>query len=116
MRMTKSELDILLKDSHAKIRNNVQLSSPNNEQITRDEPKKPYANEAFSSPVIITVHSFRYGGDTDAPIVKWTLDEIVESGILTDDSTKEVSEVRYKTTKIKKPAEEYTVIKLEQCK
>ena len=111
---SEQELKNFLKGSHAKISNNVQLPSSAIQPSTINESKKPYADEAFDTPVIITVHSFRYRGDTDGPIVKWTLDSIVKSGLLADDTTKEVSEIRYKTTIIKKSEEERTVITLEE--
>ena len=114
MRMSVLALKHMLKGSHAKIRDNVQLPTTTIQQTTRNELKRPYANEAFDTSVVITVHSFRYRGDTDGPIIKWTLDEIVASGILADDTTKEVSEIRYKTTIIKKPDTERTVVTLQE--
>lgn len=114
---SEQELQNILKKGHVKIAkagNNVQLPSSTVQSSAIDELKKPYADEAFNSPVIITVHSFRYRGDTDGPIFKWTLDSIVKSGLLKDDTVKEVSEIRYKTTIIRKPDEERTVVKLEE--
>ena len=60
------------------------------------------------------MHSFRHRGDTDGPIFKWTLDSIVESGLLKDDTVQEVSEIRYKTTIIRKPEEERTVVTIQE--
>lgn len=108
------ELRALLKNSHAKIRDNIQLSPSTIQSSSVNELKKPYEDEAFDTPVIIIVHSFRYRGDTDGPIFKWTLDSIVESGLLVDDTTKEVSEIRYKTTIIKKPEEEKTIVTITE--
>jgi len=114
LHLSELELQNLLKKGHAKIRDNVQLPSSTVQPSVIHEPKKPYEDEAFDSPVIITVHSYRYRGDTDGPIFKWTLDSIVESGLLKDDTVKEVSEIRYRTTIIRKPEEERTVVTLEE--
>ena len=109
-----AQLKALIGKGHAKIRNSVRLPSSAVQSVTRDETKRPYEDEAFNSPVIITVHSYRYRGDTDGPIFKWTLDSIVESGLLKDDTTKEVSEIRYKTTIIKKTDTERTVVTIQE--
>lgn len=115
MKMSELKFKHMMKGSHAKIsKDNVQLPASAVQPSVVDKIKRPYADEAFNTPVIITVHSFRYRGDTDGPIFKWTLDAIVESGLLADDTTKEVSEIRYKTTIIKKPKIEKTVITLQE--
>lgn len=114
MRMSGPAFKQMMKNSHAKIRDNIQLPTPTVQPTSINESERPYANEAFNSPVIITVHSFRYRGDTDGPIFKWTLDAIVESGLLADDTTEEVSEIKYKTTIIKKTDIEKTVVTLEE--
>lgn len=115
MKMSIPAFNQMMKGSHAKIsRDNVQLPASTIQPSVVDKLKRPYAHEAFNTPVIITVHSFRYRGDTDGPIFKWTLDSIVESGLLADDTTEEVSEIRYKTTIIKKPEIEKTVITLQE--
>jgi Holliday junction resolvase RusA-like endonuclease len=114
MRMSESELNNLLKNSHAKVRGDIRIPVPNVEPSPSIKVKKPYEDEAFNSPVIITIHSFRYRGDTDGIAAKWTIDAFVKAGILKDDSTKYVSEVRYKTTKIKKPDEERTVVTIHE--
>lgn len=117
MRLSEKELNLILKHGYAKVRDPVRLPSPNMERNIINEIDKPYANQAFDSPVIITVHSFRYRlADSDGLCAKYSIDAIVKSGLLVDDSPKEVQEVRFKQTKIKKPEEEKTIITIEEVK
>ena len=116
MRLSSSELKQLLKNSHAKVRNSVRLPTANLEPDSFDEAKRAYEIKAFDSPVIITVHSFRYRlADPDGICFKHHLDSIVKAGILVDDSQRYVQEVRFKQTKIKKPDQERTSVTLQSA-
>jgi hypothetical protein len=111
---SEAELNKLLKNSHAKVRNSIRSQTPHVEQDPFDEAKRAYEIKAFDSPVIITVHSFRYRrADPEGLCFKHHLDCIVKAGILVDDSCEYVEEVRFKQTKIKKPEEERTVISIQ---
>jgi len=69
----------------------------------------------FTTRVNITVHSYRYRlADPDGISAKAVIDQIVRSGILSDDSAKEIEEVRFKQTKIKKTCKEKTIIRIEE--
>ena len=66
-------------------------------------------------PIIININSYRYRlADVDGISAKAVIDGLVKSGILRNDTTKEISEVRFKQTKIKRPAEEKTEIIIEE--
>jgi len=113
-RLSETDFKILMKNSHARIKNNVQPSPAYMESYSCNEAPRPYENEAFNTPVIITVHSFRYRlADPDGLCAKYHIDAIVKAGLLVDDTTKEIQEVRFRQTKISKPEEERTVITLE---
>jgi Holliday junction resolvase RusA-like endonuclease len=65
----------------------------------------------FNSPVCIVVHSYRKRlCDPDGISAKAVIDGIVKAGILSDDTTKQIEEVRFKQTKIKSKEEEKTEI------
>ena len=72
--------------------------------------------EAFKSRVVITVTHFRHRKcDFDAPCIKWALDGIVKAGILKDDSTDEIKEIRHQFERCKSKDEERTVFEIETC-
>ncbi len=115
MRLSESEFNTLMLKSHAKIRNNNTGKATNLEQNISNETKGQNEIEAFKSPVSILIHSYRYRlADPDGISAKWAIDAIVKAGILVDDKSENIKEVRFKQTKIKKKdAEEYTVITIE---
>lgn len=114
-RLSEQELTHMLKGSHAKVRDNVQPSPANLERSFCNVIEKPYADQAFDKRVIITVHSFRHRlADPDGLCAKYHIDAIVESGLLRNDTEKEVKEVRFKQSKIPKAEDEKTVIILEE--
>lgn len=79
-------------------------SNSSHESLGTEEIKR------FDSLVTITVISYRkLVHDPDGISAKAVLDGIVRAGILTDDSTKFVKEVRFKSIKSK---EEKTVIEI----
>lgn len=90
--------------------NRTTLPAPIVEQNTNNESMGTEEIKRFDSLVTITVISYRkLDHDTDGISVKAVLDGIVRAGILTDDSTKFVKEVRFKSIKSK---EEKTIIEI----
>jgi hypothetical protein len=66
---------------------------------------------AFDSRVSITIVSYRSRlADADGISAKAAIDGLVMCGILADDTTKEISEVRYRQVKVKNEADEKTEI------
>ena len=69
----------------------------------------------FNTQVCILVHSYRHRlADPDGISAKAAIDGIVKAGILFDDQTKQIKEVRFKQTKIPTKEEEKTVITIEE--
>ena len=69
----------------------------------------------FNTPVCITVHSYRHRlADPDGISAKAAIDALVKAGILTDDSAKEIKEVRFRQTKIRLSEDEKTQIIIEK--
>ena len=68
----------------------------------------------FDTPVRISFTHYRHTlADPDGLSVKAAVDTLVRSGILKDDSTKEVEEVSHRQVKIDKQEAERTVITVE---
>jgi hypothetical protein len=66
---------------------------------------------AFNSRVSIEIVSYRVRlADADGISAKAAIDGLVMCGILADDTTKEISEVRYRQVKVKNEADEKTEI------
>lgn len=90
--------------------NRTTVSTSNVEQNTGYEPLGKKEIKGFDSLVTITVTSYRkLKHDPDGISVKAVLDGLVRAGILADDSTKYVKEVRLKSIKSK---EEKTIIEI----
>jgi len=71
-------------------------------------------NTRFYSPVYISIHSVRGKlADPDGISGKAAIDGLVKSGVLADDSSKFVKEVRFTQDKCHKGEEERTVITIE---
>jgi Holliday junction resolvase RusA-like endonuclease len=65
----------------------------------------------FNTPVHILIHSFRHRlVDPDNICAKGVIDAIVRAGLLADDTTEQISEVRYKQTKIGTKEKEKTEV------
>ena len=104
------------------IRNELRKSSVANrvtpavtdmEQDSGNESVGAKAGAGHDSPCSCLIHSFRHRlADPDGVSGKACLDGLVHAGILQDDSTKFIQEVRHKQTKIPKAQKEYTVIEL----
>jgi len=91
--------------------NNPALPVAHMESLVSDESVAKEGTEGLDTRVTITVRSYRkLKHDPDGVSVKAVLDGIVRCGILPDDSTQEVKEVRFKSF-IEK--EEKTVIEIE---
>ena len=71
--------------------------------------------QRFDSQVYILVHSYRHRlADPDGVSAKAAIDGIVRVGILPNDTAKQVSEVRFKQTKIPTKEKEKTVITIKE--
>ena len=98
-----------LQSRKAKARRDSSVSSSNLEPDAGDEPLAEEKAARFTSPVKLLVHSFRHRlADADGLSVKACLDQCVKEGILADDTTAHLEEVRFRQTKIPKSEEEKT--------
>lgn len=95
--------------------------SNRNSSAVRDSVKKHGGQNAphetvqvstFRSPCIVSVHVWKCGGNWDACNIetKEIIDGLVKSGVLTEDTIKEVPEVRKRGSRCKTKAEERTVV------
>jgi hypothetical protein len=76
-------------------------------------PMEAGKNPYFTSPVDVTVNSFRTRlADSDGLSAKACIDSLVQCGIIADDSARYVREVRYKQTKVKNKEDEKTVFEI----
>ena len=83
------------------------------ESNTFNVAKRADETQTNNTPVDILIHSFRHRlADPDGLCSKYVIDAIVKAGLLEDDSTKFVKEVRFKQTKIPKGEEEYTEVEI----
>jgi len=95
-------------------RNSISGKNALNECNSDDAIKAANEIKAFDKRVILTITHYRKRKcDTDAPLVKYLLDSIVSAGILKDDSTDEIKEIRHKFIKTKE--EEKTVVQIREC-
>ena len=70
--------------------------------------------QRFDAPVRISVHHYRHRlCDADGASIKAALDGIVQTGVLRDDSCKEIQEIRHRQIKIPKSENEKTVFRIE---
>lgn len=98
------------------MQNRISRANAANECRVIDVSKAAHEAKAFESPVVITVTHYRYRKiDTDATVIKWAIDGIVKAGILRDDSTDEIKEIRHRFKKVSSKADEKTVIEIEAC-
>jgi hypothetical protein len=90
--------------------------TPNVEPTAIDEPVATNENPTFTTPVGITVDSFRTRScDTDGPSPKAIIDGLTHCGILRGDSAKEVAWVKLNAPrKVKSEEEEKTIITIEE--
>lgn len=85
------------------------------ERIAGAPPLPKGKGPIFDSQVSIEVHSYRARlVDVDGVSAKYAIDALVNSGVLADDTTKEIREVIYRQTKVKNKSEEKTVITIER--
>jgi hypothetical protein len=84
------------------------------EQLAGHEPMGSRKSAAFDTRVRITVVSYRVTlADADGISAKAAIDGLVHAGILADDSTEEIEEVRYRQIKVDTSGEEKTIIEIE---
>ena len=85
------------------------------ERTPGHEPLEARKAPRFGSRVDIEFHSYRARlCDPDGVCAKYAIDALVRSGIISDDSAKEVNEVRYRQTKVKNHSEEKTEITITE--
>ena len=85
----------------------------NVERNTRNESLGESKPTAFDSLVRITVYSYRtILADADGISAKAAIDGLVHAGVIADDSTKYVDEVRYRQIKVETLEEEKTVLEI----
>ena len=83
------------------------------EPAIRDEPMAKNETPQVVTPCCIHLRSYRHRlADSDGISGKAAIDGLVHAGILPDDSTKYVKEVRYSQEKISTKEKEYTVIEI----
>ena len=93
--------------------NKSTVSNANMESNTSNESLAKEKAKRFDSPVNIHVISYRkFNHDPDGISVKAVLDGIVRTGILTDDSTKQVKKISFESIKSKE--EEETIIEITE--
>ena len=86
-------------------------SASNMEQIDRNESVATEKDAGFNTQVCIHVHSIRYRlADVDGISAKACIDGIVNCGLLSSDTTKEIKDIKYTEELVRKPAGEKTVI------
>ena len=86
----------------------------NVERVAGCKPLEAKEDQRFDSPVGITVTSYRKRlCDADGVSFKAALDGLVHCGVLQDDSTEFVKEIRYKQVKVNSSTEEKTVIEIQ---
>ena len=87
------------------------------EPTAGDEPVATRKGSATFARVDLTIVSYRSRlADADGISAKAAIDGLVMCGILADDSTKEIREVRYRQIKVKNVSEEKTEIIIERVK
>jgi hypothetical protein len=87
------------------------------EPLASDEPLATGKGAALVARIDITVVSYRSRlADADGISAKAAIDGLVMCGILADDSTKEIREIRYQQVKVKNASDEKTEIILEAVK
>jgi len=76
------------------------FSAPDLESALVDALGSEKEMRRFAAPVCIDVHCFRKRlADLDGNSIKAVLDGVVKAGILADDSSKFISEIRYRQSK-----------------
>ena len=85
------------------------------ELSTRRESVGAGKGAAFIARASITIISYRIRlADADGISAKAAIDGLVMCGILADDTTKEIAEVRYRQIKVKNASDEKTEIVIEE--
>ena len=103
--------------THRPAGNNPTRKVTHLEPLVSDEPMAAGKGAALVARVDITVVSYRSRlADADGISAKAAIDGLVMCGILADDSTKEIREIRYQQVKVKNASDEKTEIILEVVK
>lgn len=94
---------------NATSRNHPANPAPNVEQDSRNGGVAKEKAPRLNPPVRLLIHSYRHKlADSDGVSAKAAIDGCVKAGILPDDTTAEIKEVRYRQTKIPKTQDEKT--------
>ena len=92
-------------------KNNPPISITDMEQTTRNEQMGAQKIKRLDTPCRLHIRSYRHRlADADGISAKAAIDGLVHAGVLSDDSTKEVTEVSYSQEKIPKAEQEKTII------
>ena len=98
-------------------KNRTTVPATNLEQDSCNAALSAHGFKTLAARVNIRVISYRkLNHDPDGISAKAVIDGVVRAGILTDDSTKQVESVTFKSYKTKKGEEEKTVIEIEEIK
>lgn len=99
----------------ARIINHDSGKAANLERTASHEPVATCEGSRFTAPINVLVHSYRTRlADPDGVSAKYVIDACVHFGLISDDSAKQINEVRYVQTKVKNKTEEKTVVTLEE--
>ena len=102
---------------HGRLRNRGTNRDAKLEPATQHERMEANESPTFDSPVDIYVNHYRTRLlDPSNCCIKAAEDAIVASGVLRDDSAKEVREVRHRQIKVKDYEEEKTVVMIRPVK
>jgi len=118
MKVTKTQLDRILKNPHVKIRqekpgNRVTVSASNSKSNTEYEFATAHGIQTFDSKVSVSFHCKRHRLiDEDNFIPKFVIDAIRYQGILREDTPKEVHYAGCTQEKIPKTEAEETIMKI----
>jgi hypothetical protein len=111
-----SELKKLIGKGSAKIRDNTTVQATNSKQIVGNDLAGKEKIKGFDGQVSIQIRSYRHRlGDPFGISEKYAVDAIVDRGILSDDSCKEINEEKshHRQIKINKSENEKTIITIE---
>ena len=111
-----AQLKALIGKGHAKIRNSSPLPTTNSKQASGNDLERKEKIEGFDGQVSVKIRSYRHKfGDPFGISEKYVIDAIVDRGILSDDSCKEINEEKsnHQQIKIKKSESEKTIITIQ---
>ncbi len=97
------------------LKNRAAVPSTNVESHTSNESLGKKETKGLVTPCSIHVHSRRHRlCDTDGISFKYTLDALVLSGLLPDDTPEHIKEITFSQEKIGKNEQEETIIEIQE--